>query len=366
MVPFLDLKTVNAKYLAEIEDVVLKVVRSGRYILGEELSLFEKAFAGYCSADHCIGVGNGLDAIRLILRAYKELGVLAEGDEIIVPANTYIATILAVSESGLTPVLVEPDIYTYNINPHLIESKITTKTKAILAVHLYGLVCPMDKLIEIADKYNLKLIDDAAQAHGAVYKGKKVGNLCDATAFSFYPTKNLAALGDAGAVTTRDKELSDIIRALSNYGSTSKYMNKYKGVNSRLDEIQAAVLSVKLKYLDEEVKQRQKIAAYYLSHISNEQITLPSVKILSEHSFHLFVVRCKRRDILQDYLIERGIRTQVHYPTPPHKQQAYREWNSSLFPVTEKIHDEVLSLPLHSSLNEKEMEIICQEVNKFK
>jgi Predicted pyridoxal phosphate-dependent enzyme apparently involved in regulation of cell wall biogenesis len=366
MISFLDLKTVNEKYQSEIEEAVLRVARSGWYILGEELSSFESSYANYCGAKYCIGVGNGLDAIRLILEGYKEMGILNTGDEIIVPANTYIATILAVTQSGLTPVLVEPDINTYNINPSEIEAKITPKTKAILAVHLYGLVCPMSELRAIADRHNLKLIDDAAQAHGAVYKDCKVGNLCDATAFSFYPTKNMGAIGDAGAVTTNDQELADIVRELSNYGSVSKYVNKYKGFNSRLDEMQAAVLSVKLKYLDEEVKQRQKIAGYYLSHIRNEQIALPSVNTLGEHAFHLFVVRCSNRNVLQKFLLERGIQTQVHYPTPPHKQDAYKEWNSLSFPVTEKIHDEVLSLPLYPSLDKDSIEKICKKINSFR
>ncbi len=366
MIPFLDLKTVNEKYQSEIEEAVLRVARSGWYILGEELSSFENSYAEYCGAKHCIGVGNGLDAIRLILEGYKEMGILNVGDEIIVPANTYIATILAVTQSGLIPVLVEPDINTYNINPSEIEAKITPKTKVILAVHLYGLVCPMSELKVIADLHNLKLIDDAAQAHGAVYKDSKAGNLCDASAFSFYPTKNLGAIGDAGAVTTNDQELADIVRELSNYGSVSKYVNKYKGFNSRLDEMQAAVLSVKLKYLDEEVKQRQKIAGYYLSHIHNEQIALPSVNTLDEHAFHLFVVRCSNRNVLQKFLLEKGIQTQVHYPTPPHKQDAYKEWNSLSFPVTEKIHDEVLSLPLYPSLDKDSIEKICKEVNDFR
>lgn len=366
MIPFLDLYKVNEKYQSEIEQAVLKVARSGWYILGKEVETFEKSFAEYCNSGFCIGTGNGLDAIRLILEGYKELGIFQEGDEIIIPANTYIATILAVTESGLTPVLVKPDINTYNINPAGIETKITSKTKAILAVHLYGLVSPMKELKAIADKYNLKLIDDAAQAHGATYKGKKVGNLCDATAFSFYPTKNLGAIGDAGAVTTNDQELADVVRALSNYGSVSKYVNKYKGFNSRLDEMQAAVLSVKLKYLDEEVKSRQKIAGYYLSHICNERIILPSVSVLDEHSFHLFVIRCNNRDALQTFLSERGIQTQIHYPIPPHKQEAYKEWNDLSLPVTEKIHEEILSLPLYPSLDESSIRLICEEINSFK
>ena len=277
MIPFLDLKETNMPYQSEIEEAVLSVVRSGWYILGDQVKSFERAYAQYCGTANCIGVGNGLDAISLILKSYKELGVLKDGDEVLVPANTYIASILAVSSSGLVPVLVEPDINTYNIDPEKIGDKVTSRTKAILAVHLYGLVSPMNELKEIARKHNLKLIDDAAQAHGAAYHEQKVGSLCDATAFSFYPTKNLGALGDAGAVTTDDSELAAIVRALANYGTTSKYINKYKGENSRLDEIQAAVLAVKLKYLDKEVQARQNIASFYLRNIQNELIALPRV-----------------------------------------------------------------------------------------
>lgn len=366
MIPFLDLKETNMPYQSEIEEAVLSVVRSGWYILGDQVKSFERAYAQYCGTANCIGVGNGLDAISLILKSYKELGILKDGDEVLVPANTYIASILAVSSSGLVPVLVEPDINTYNIDPEKIGNKVTSRTKAILAVHLYGLVSPMNELKEIARKHNLKLIDDAAQAHGAAYHEQKVGSLCDATAFSFYPTKNLGALGDAGAVTTDDSELAAIVRALANYGTTSKYINKYKGENSRLDEIQAAVLAVKLKYLDKEVQARQNIASFYLRNIQNELIALPRVEQIEQHAFHLFVVRCHERDRLQQYLSDKGIRTEIHYPLPPHKQEAYKEWNSLSYPVSEKIADQIISLPLHISLKNEEVIRICSALNEFR
>ena len=366
MIPFLDLKETNMPYQSEIEEAVLSVVRSGWYILGDQVKSFERAYAQYCGTANCIGVGNGLDAISLILKSYKELGVLKDGDEVLVPANTYIASILAVSSSGLVPVLVEPDINTYNIDPEKIGDKVTSRTKAILAVHLYGLVSPMNELKEIARKHNLKLIDDAAQAHGAAYHEQKVGSLCDATAFRFYPTKNLGALGDAGAVTTDDSELAAIVRALANYGTTSKYRNKNKGENSTLDEIQAAVLAVKLKYLDKEVQARQNIASFYLRNIQNELIALPRVEQIEQHAFHLFVVRCHERDRLQQYLSDKGIRTEIHYPLPPHKQEAYKEWNSLSYPVSEKIADQIISLPLRISLKNEEVIRICSALNEFR
>lgn len=366
MIPFLDLGDNNRKYQSQIEQAVLRVARSGWYILGKEVEAFELAFAKYCQSQHCIGVGNGLDAIRLILKSYVELGVFSEGDEVIVPSNTYIATILAVSDCRLTPVLVEPDIATYNIDPSLIEQKITKRTKAILAVHLYGRVAPMDELQSLAQKYNLKLIDDAAQAHGATYNGQKVGSLCDATAFSFYPTKNLGALGDAGAVTTNDSQLSEAIRSIANYGTTSKYINRYKGVNSRLDEMQAAVLSVKLQYLDEENRLRQELAQQYISNIQNPHITLPSVSnAISEHVFHLFVIRCQYRDQLQEYLQKSGVQTQIHYPIPPHRQDAYQELNKESYPIADKISEEILSLPFYTSLQQRDIQTICSLLSSF-
>lgn len=366
MIPFLDLKKVNEKYQEEIDRAIVRVAQSGWYIQGKEVEQFESDFAQYCQSNNCIGVGNGLDAIKLTFCGYKELGLMEEGDEIIVPANTYIASMLAISECGLVPVLIEPDICTYNIDPKQIEAKITPKTKAILAVHLYGQLCAMDELKEIANTYNLKLIDDAAQAHGAIYKGKKVGSLCDATAFSFYPTKNLGALGDGGAVTTNDSELASVIRALAKYGSTKKYQNIYKGYNSRLDEMQAAILNVKLKYLDEEVTLRHELAQQYISLIDNKQIITPCFSNIKEHAFHLFVIRNDKRDQLQRYLLDNGIQTQVHYPTPPHKQLAYKEWNNLSYPITEQIHNEVLSLPINTYLKISGIEIITNCLNKFR
>ncbi len=365
MIPFLDLKKVNERYQSDIEQAALRVARSGWYILGEEVRQFERLFAQHCKVEYCIGVGNGLEAIKLILCAYKELGIMSDGDEVIVPANTYIATILAISESQLVPVLVEPDIRTYNIDPLKIEEKITSRTKAILPVHLYGFCCRMDEINTIAQRHKLKVIDDAAQAHGVIYNGSPIGRLCDATAFSFYPTKNLGALGDAGAITTNDGQLAEVIRSLANYGTEVKYVNKYKGFNSRLDEMQAAILSTKLKYLQDDTKYRQELATKYLNEIANDQIVLPLVETVTEHSFHMFVIRCQRRDQLQKQLLEQGIQTQIHYPVPPHKQQAYREWNELSFPITEKIHQEILSLPLNTALTISETAEIINGINKF-
>lgn len=365
MVPFLDLKRTNQQYQGELDKAVLRVIRSGWFIRGKECERFESLFASYCGTKYCIGVGNGLDAIRLIFSSYIELGIFNHGDEIIVPANTYIASILAISESGLTPVLVEPDINSYNIDPNKIDEKITPKTKAILAVHLYGQICDMDALSHIAQKHNIKLIDDAAQAHGSIYKGVKAGNLADATAFSFYPTKNLGALGDGGAVTTNDKQLAETIKSIANYGSSEKYVNKYKGINSRLDEIQAAVLSAKLQYLDNDIEKRQNIAQCYLDNISNPKIILPSYKEKREHTFHLFIIRTTDRDKLQNYLSDNSIQSQIHYPIPPHKQEAYKEWGDISLPVTEKIHKEVLSLPLFIGITEQEVQDVINVINKW-
>ncbi|NDW17701.1 DegT/DnrJ/EryC1/StrS family aminotransferase [Dysgonomonas sp. 216] len=364
-IPFLDLKRVNERHQAEINDTVLRVAQSGWYIHGKECSNFEHEFAAYCGTSSCIGVGNGLDAIRLIFSAYIEIGVFSRGDEVIVPANTYIASILAITESGLIPVLVEPNINTYNLDASKIEEKITDKTKAILAVHLYGQVCDMEPLKTISEKYNLKLIDDVAQAHGAVYNNSKTGNLCDASAFSFYPTKNLGALGDAGAVTTNDAQLSDAIRSIANYGSKEKYVHQYKGINSRLDEIQAAVLSAKLKYLDEDIETRRNIALHYLKSISNPKIILPEFRKPEEHTFHLFVIRAQQRDSLKKYLLDNGIQSQVHYPIPPHKQEAYKEWEKDSYPITEKIHQEVLSLPLFFGIAQEEADKVIEVLNKW-
>lgn len=364
-IKFLDLQKITQHYQPELTDAVRRVIDSGWYLLGNEYKNFEKEFADYCGVKYCIGVGNGLDALRLIFRAYIELGIMNEADEVIVPANTYIASILSVSENRLKPILVEPDINTYNIDADKIEEKITPKTKAILIVHLYGQNAYNKKIQEIAEKYNLKIIEDSAQAHGALYNGIKTGNLGDAAGFSFYPGKNLGCLGDGGAVTTNDNELASIIRALGNYGSLKKYKNKYKGINSRLDEIQAAILSVKLKYLDKENQKRRKIANYYSENIKNDKIILPKVSEPSSHVWHQFVIRCNRRDDLQEYLKENRIQTMIHYPIPTHKQKAYKEWNNLSFPITEKIHKEVLSLPINPELKKNEVDYIVDMINNF-
>lgn len=365
MIPFLDLKRENGRYASEIKEAVARVVDSGWYILGKEKECFEKNFAGYCGVNHCIGVGNGMDALRLILMAYIEQGIIQEGDEIILPANSFIATALAVSQCGLVPVFADCDIDTYNISPQSVRDNITEKTKAIIAVHLYGQIAPMEELKKIADQYNLKLIEDAAQAHGAVYKGKKAGSLADAAAFSFYPVKNLGALGDAGAVTTDDGELAELIRSLSNYGSDKKYIHRYKGLNSRLDEIQAATLSVRLRYLDEENKRRKKIASYYSDNINNKDIILPPYQDDNAHVFHLYVIRVKERVLLQEYLEENGIQTQIHYPLPIHKQAAYAESKALDIPVAERVQNEVLSIPLYPSLTDEEIDKICSLLNDW-
>lgn len=365
MIPFLNLKKINAQYRRELISACSKVIDKGWYILGEEVQKFEEEFANYCGVKYCIGVANGLEALILIIRAYKEMGIFKEGDEIIVPANTYIATILAVTENRLNPILVEPELNTYLINPDLIYRKITKKTKAIIPVHLYGQTCEMDKIYEIAKKYRLKIIEDSAQSHGAYYGSKKSGNLGDASAFSFYPGKNLGALGDGGAVTTNDRKLAYIIKALRNYGSNKKYKNLYKGINSRLDEIQAAILRIKLKYLDIEIKNRREIANYYLKNIRNPKIILPYVRDEKSHVWHIFAIRCAERDKLQQYLACNGVETLIHYPIPPHKQRAYKEWNKIRLPITEKIHKEVLSLPISGVQSLKETLYIVKLINDF-
>ena len=348
MIKFLDLKKVNDAHGEEISAAIQRVLDSGWYLLGAEVSSFEEEFAEYCGAQHCLGVANGLDALILILMGYRELGVMQAGDEVIVPANTYIASILAISRAGLTPVLVEPDERTYNLDPTLIEAAITERTKAIMAVHLYGQCADMDSICAIAKKHGLKVVEDAAQAHAATYRGRKTGSLGDAAGFSFYPGKNLGALGDGGAVTTSDDELADAIKALRNYGSHQKYHNKYKGMNSRLDEIQAAVLRVKLKSLDEDTERRRQVAEAYLSGLSSQSsgLILPYVADYGTPAWHLFVVRTSNRDGLVEHLKEQEIQTVIHYPIPPHHQTAYPEFSNYSLPITEAIHREVLSLPL--------------------
>lgn len=365
-IPFLNLKLINAQYNEELIEACKRVIDSGWYIQGNECKEFEKEFANYCGAKFAIGVANGLDALTLIFRAYKEMGILSDGDEVIVPANTYIASILAISENNLVPILVEPDIDTYLIEPEKIEEKITTKTKVILPVHLYGQTCEMDKINELAKKYNLKVIEDSAQSHGAYYKDERCGNLADASGFSFYPGKNLGALGDGGTVTTNDKELAEIIKALGNYGSHKKYENIYQGVNSRLDEIQAAMLRIKLRYLDEEIKKRREISNYYLKNIKNDNIILPFIRKEDNHVWHLFVIRTKNRDKLQKYLDDNEIQTLIHYPIPPHKQNAYNDWNNESYPISEQIHNEVLSLPISAVQDLEDTKKIVNIINNYK
>jgi len=365
MISFLDLKGLNAQYRAELIEACTKVIDSGWYIQGNECKEFDIEFAKYCGTKYAIGVANGLDALILILRAYKELGFMNDGDEVIVPSNTYIASILAISQNNLVPVLVEPDLNTYLIDPSKIEDKITSKTKAILPVHLYGQTCEMDAINEIAKKHNLKVIEDSAQSHGAFFLDKRSGNLGDASGFSFYPGKNLGALGDGGAVTTNDEELANTIKALGNYGSHKKYENLYKGTNSRLDEIQAAMLRVKLRYLDNEVEKRREIAKYYLQNIKNDNIILPMVRAEDNHVWHLFVIRTSKRDELQKYLSDNGIQTLIHYPIPPHKQNAYKEWNNESYPISEQIHNEILSLPISGVQSLEDTQKIVKILNDF-
>ena len=362
MIPFLDLNQINEPHLAAIEEAGLRVLRSGWYILGNELKAFEKSFAAYCNAGYCIGVANGLDAITLIIKAYD----FPAGSEIIVPANTYIASVLPVSYLHLTPVFVEPDPHTMLLDASLIEEKITSKTKAIITVDLYGRSCEMDQIMALAAKYSLKVITDAAQAHGAVYKNRKTGSIADATAFSFYPTKNLGALGDAGAVTSSDEVLAEKIKYLRNYGSQERYKNVYQGVNSRLDEIQAAILNVKLPFLDKENQRRKEIASRYLDQIKLAELILPPADRRDDDVWHLFVVRHPEREKFMAHLEHMGVQCNVHYPLPIHKQQAYRELNNLEFPVTEEIHQQVVSLPLNPVLTDAEVLHIIQSVNRYK
>lgn len=364
-VPFLSLKDITAKYADELHEAVLRVTDSGWYLQGKENEKFKADYANYIGTKHCIGCANGLDALIWIFRAYIELGVMNPGDEVIVPANTYIATILAITENNLVPVLVEPSIDTFQIDDSLIEEKITSKTKAITIVHLYGQCAYTDKIGELCKKYNLKLIEDNAQAHGCMFNGKKTGSLGDAAGHSFYPGKNLGALGDAGAVTTNDEALAKAIRSLANYGSQKKYVFQYTGRNSRLDEIQAAILDVKLKHLDADVALRKAVAKKYIEGIKNPKIILPKVKDWNAHVFHIFTVLCKQRDELQKYLEAKGIGTNIHYPIPPHKQECYKEWNEISLPVTEKIHATELSLPMSPCLTDEQIDYVINIINSF-
>lgn len=370
-IKFLDLKEVNERYRDELVCAATRVIDSGWYIQGNEVNSFEGEFAEYCGTKHCVGVANGLDALALTLRAWMEMGMLKEGDEVIVPSNTYIASILAITENNLVPVLVEPDLASYNLCPVKTRAAITKKTRAILPVHLYGKLADMPAIMAVAKEYGLLVLEDSAQAHGASINGVKAGNWGDASGFSFYPGKNLGALGDAGAVTTNDDELAETLLALRNYGSHEKYKNLLQGVNSRLDEIQAAMLSVKLKYLKEEIEHRRKIAASYNEGIKNPSIILPvkdsSLPIVKDesHVWHLFVVRCKNRKGLQEYLLQHGIQTLIHYPIPPHQQQAYKNLNYKKYPISEGIHEEVLSLPIGPRLELEEVKKIVNHVNEF-
>lgn len=365
MIKFLDLKKVTASHAVEINEAVSRVVNSGWYLQGEENHLFERNYANYIGVEHTIGCANGLDALIWIFRAYIELGLMSEGDEVIVPANTYIASILSITENGLNPVFVEPNIDTYQLDEMLIERAITPRTKAILLVHLYGQCAYTSGIGELCKKYNLKLIEDNAQAHGCMFNGSKTGSLGDAAGHSFYPGKNLGALGDAGAVTTNDTQLAETIRSLANYGSSQKYVFKYTGRNSRLDEIQAAVLSVKLRYLDQDIEKRRDVARYYIAHINHEKVILPKVSDWNAHVFHLFPIRTPLRDKLQQYLKENGVETVIHYPIPPHKQECYAKWNALSYPITEKIHTEELSLPISPVMEIEEVQKIVELINNW-
>lgn len=363
MIKFLDLHKINEPYEVLFQEKLKTFLDKGWYILGNEVTTFEQNFAKFCGTQYCIGVGNGLDALTLIFKAYIELGKMQKGDEVIVPANTYIASILAILQADLVPVLVEPDEKTFNINPKLISEKISSKTKAILAVHLYGQLAEMNEMNEIAQKNNLLVIEDAAQAHGANTENKKAGNFGDAAGFSFYPSKNLGALGDGGAITTNDESLAKILYSLRNYGSEVKYQNDFIGVNSRLDELQAAFLNVKLPHLEQENQRRISIAKRYLAEIKNDRIELPFFDDSQNHVFHLFVIRTKNRDELQKYLSKNGIQTQIHYPIPPHQQKALKQFSHLSFPITEKIHEEVLSLPMSPVLTDDEVENVIRILN---
>ncbi len=365
MIKFLDLQHINHIYEDKFRKKFESFLSSGYYIQGNEKRLFEEKFAHYCGSRYAIGTGNGLDAIRLLLEAYKITGQLQTGDEILVPANTFIAGILAISQAGLKPVLVEPDPKTYNLNPLEVEKQITGRTKAILGVHLYGQISDWDKLRQIADRHRLLLLEDAAQAHGAVLGDKKAGNLGDAAAFSFYPAKNLGALGDAGAVTTNDTEIAEIVKKLSNYGQESKYINRYKGINSRLDEIQAAFLNVKLDFLDQINQKRREHATLYLKNIGNPNVILPHITDMQAHVFHQFVLRTEQRAKFEKYMMQNGVETLIHYPVAPHKQKAYIEWKNLQLPISEKLHNEVISIPVAEHLTRNEIFAIIEIINRF-
>lgn len=365
MIKLLDLKAINAQYASDLKLACSRVIDSGWYIMGEELAAFENEFASYCGTKHAIGVANGLDALTLVLRTWKELGKIREGDEVIVPANTYIASVLAITENNLKPVFVEPDRNSYNLCTENVRAAITDKTKVILPVHLYGLISPMPELMELAKKNSLLVLEDSAQAHGAKILGKKAGNWGDAAAFSFYPGKNLGALGDGGAITTNDTELALTLKAIRNYGSDKKYENSFQGVNSRLDEMQAAMLRVKLSHLDQEITQRRLIAKRYVNRINNPSVTVPVWSKIEQHVFHLFVIRCEHRAQLQKYLKLHNVETLIHYPIPPYKQAAYGKMNSISLPITELIHEQVLSIPISPCLSLYEADKVADLINNF-
>ncbi|MFG7351464.1 DegT/DnrJ/EryC1/StrS family aminotransferase [Shewanella oncorhynchi] len=379
MINFLDLKVINNQYQQELKDACARVIDSGWYIMGNELTLFEAEFAAYCGTKQAIGVANGLDALILTLRAWKELGKLKAGDEVIVQANTYIASVLAITENDLVPVLVEPNPATFNLDSSIVRAAITSKTKAILPVHLYGQISPMPEIMALAEEFDLLVLEDCAQSHGAEINGKRAGNWGDAAGFSFYPGKNLGALGDAGAITTNDEELAQTLKALRNYGSHKKYENLYQGLNSRLDEMQAAILRVKLHHLEAETARRQHIAAMYCEGINNERIILPlnasifasqhsplTIHHYKAHVWHLFVVRCELREALQQYLAKHEIQTLIHYPIPLHQQQAYSDWAMKSYPISEAIHQQVLSLPMSPVMTNDEINIIIDVINNYK
>lgn len=364
-IKYSDLAKVNARHADEIKSAVNRVIDSGWFLRGSETEAFERAYAGYIGTSHCVGCGNGLDALTLILRAYIELGVMSEGDEVIVPANTYIATILAITRNRLKPVLVEPDINTLQIDDTLVEQAIGSKTRAVMIVHLYGRCAYTEKIGEICRKHGLKLIEDNAQAHGCTFMGRRTGSLGDAAGHSFYPGKNLGALGDAGAVTTDDDELAAMVSSLGNYGSARKYVFDHIGVNSRIDELQAAVLSVKLRHLDEDNEMRRRNALRYIREVTNRAVSLPSEDYWKHSVFHIFPLLCDHRDELQSYLGSHGVQTLIHYPVPPHKQRCYREWQSMSLPVTESIHHRELSLPVGPELTQEEVSRVIELINKF-
>jgi dTDP-4-amino-4,6-dideoxygalactose transaminase len=363
---YLDLKALNDSFEPELSKSIQRVLQSGWYLLGSEVEAFESEFANYCGTSHCIGVANGLDALTLVLTAWKELGILHDGDEVIVPANTYIATILAVVRSGLKPILVEPDTETYNLDPRQIEARLTERTKVLLPVHLYGQCANMEDINVLSLKYGLKVLEDAAQGHGSILQDRRAGNLGDAAGFSFYPAKNLGCLGDGGCVTTNDDDLAECVRILANYGSSEKYRNRYQGFNSRLDELQAAVLRVKLRRLDADNDRRREHARTYERLIEGTAVRLPEISDYQAHNIHVYPILCNERDALQAFLEARNIQTIIHYPIPPHRQQAFPDWNGRSYPITENIHRMELSLPVSPLQTEEETEYICRCINQFK